>query len=208
MTQHDLITIVGKNGLRGTINSDWQTSSHDISQVRIQLENGQQILVPTDALIAQDDGSYYLPLSITDVEHYRKGRSMEQSGILTIPVIVEELDVHTHTVETGKVRITKLVREHEETINPPLLAEVVNVEHVAVNQIIDSPVSIRYEGETMIIPLLEEVLVVEKRLMLKEEVHITKHQTETHQPQTVMRRSEEIVVERQDRKATSGTDIA
>jgi len=48
----------------------------------------------------------------------------------------------------------------------------------------------------MIVPLLEEVLVVEKRLMLREEVRISKRRNETHRPQTVTLRKEDVNVER------------
>jgi stress response protein YsnF len=54
----------------------------------------------------------------------------------------------------------------------------------------------RSEGNTLIIPLLEEVLVVEKRLLLKEELHLTKQRVETHQPQRVTLRREEAAIER------------
>jgi stress response protein YsnF len=54
----------------------------------------------------------------------------------------------------------------------------------------------RYEGDTLIIPVIEEVLVVEKKLLLKEEVHITKYVGETQQEKTVTLRSEEVSVER------------
>ena len=37
----------------------------------------------------------------------------------------------------------------------------------------------REEHGTLIVPVLEEVLVVEKRLMLKEEIHIRTHRVET-----------------------------
>ena len=44
--------------------------------------------------------------------------------------------------------------------------------------------------------VVEEVLVVEKRWMLREEIHIRKQRTETHQPQQITLRSEEVQVER------------
>jgi len=58
------------------------------------------------------------------------------------------------------------------------------------------PPPVRHEGNTMIIPLLEEVLVVEKRLMLREELRVTRTQTEFHAPQQVTLRREEITVDR------------
>ena len=43
---------------------------------------------------------------------------------------------------------------------------------------------------------VEEVLVVEKRLMLREEIHIRTQRIETHQPQRITLRSEDVQVER------------
>jgi stress response protein YsnF len=48
----------------------------------------------------------------------------------------------------------------------------------------------------MIVPILEEVLVVEKRLMLKEELHISRRRVEVHKPQHITLRSEEVIIER------------
>jgi stress response protein YsnF len=61
---------------------------------------------------------------------------------------------------------------------------------------IDGPVGIRQEGDTMIVPILEEVLVVEKRLMLKEELRITTMRRTASEPQHFTLRSEEAIVER------------
>ncbi len=43
---------------------------------------------------------------------------------------------------------------------------------------------------------VEEVPVVEKRLMLKAELHVAKRQTETHKPQRVTLRTEEATIGR------------
>jgi stress response protein YsnF len=48
----------------------------------------------------------------------------------------------------------------------------------------------------MIVSIMEEVLVVEKRLLVKEELHIRKQRVETHHPQQITLRSEEALVER------------
>ena len=115
-----------------------------------------------------------------------------------IPVIEETLDVQTRRVETGGVRITKVVHEREEVVNVPRVREEVTVERVTLNRIVDTPVSMRQEGDTLIIPLLEEVIVMEKRLMVKEELRITKRRIEEQASQQVTLRREEVVVERLD----------
>jgi uncharacterized protein (TIGR02271 family) len=115
-----------------------------------------------------------------------------------IPVVEEVLEVRRHRVETGKVRITKVVHEREEEVNSPQIREEVTIERVTLNRLVDAPVSMRQEGDTLIIPVLEEVVVMEKRLIVKEELRITKRRIEEQATQRVTLRREEIMVERLD----------
>lgn len=189
--------VVSQDGRHGTIETIAPGGADEAPRAYIRLEYGQTILVPADVLIVQDDGSYYLPINLADTEQtYRQSGGMDET--IVIPVVAEELAVEKRTIATGRVRLTKTVHEREEVLEEPLLQQEVDVERVNVNRMIDAPVDVRYEGETMIIPLMEEVLVVEKRLLLREEVHITRRQTETHKTQHVTLRSEGIEVERQE----------
>lgn len=119
-----------------------------------------------------------------------------------IPVIVEELNiVGKRSVETGRVRISKTVNEREEVVTVPVMHEEVQVERVPVNEFVNTPPPVSYEGETMIVPVIEEVLVVEKRLRVKEELRITRHAVETEASQPVTLRSENVQVERTGNQA-------
>jgi uncharacterized protein (TIGR02271 family) len=114
-----------------------------------------------------------------------------------VPVLEEELDVRRRRVETGGgVRVEKTVDEYEACVDEPLTKEEVEVERVALGLAVEGPVAVRYEGDTMIVPILEEVLVVEKRLVLKEEIRITRRRRELHAPQRVTLRREHATVER------------
>src|SRR4030095_3117097 len=113
-----------------------------------------------------------------------------------LPVIEETLDVHTRRVETGTVRITQTVQEHDVLVDETLWSEDVENTRGAVQRVVDGPIPVRTEGETTIISLVEEVLVVEKRLMLTEELHLRTRRQETRQPQRVTLRREEAHVER------------
>ena len=121
---------------------------------------------------------------------------MNKDASKVIPIIEEELLVEKRVVESGGVTVSKHVHEHEEVIDEPLRQEQVTVEHHPVNQRVETAPSIRREGTILIIPIVEEVLVIEKQLVLKEEIHITMQQTEVRQPQTVKLRREEAIVER------------
>jgi uncharacterized protein (TIGR02271 family) len=164
--------------------------------VVVQTESGQQFLVPTEFLVPQPDGSYALPLRLAELEPYGSEPSVPQNESLVVPVVVEELDVQKRTVETGTVRITKVVRERETLVDEPLLRENVAISRLLMQRVVEGPIPIREDNGTTIISVVEEVLVVEKRWMLREEIHIRKRRTETHQPQPITLRSEEVQVER------------
>jgi uncharacterized protein (TIGR02271 family) len=181
----------GKDGLRGTL---LPSSAHDPSQVGVRLDSGQQLLVPAEMLVRQQDGSAYLPLSPADIEQYRPRHGADEAT-LVVPVIEEEIDVQKQQVETGKVRITKVVHEREVVVDEPLLHHEVEVERVPIERLVEEVIPVRYEGDTMIVSVMEEVLVVEKRWMLKEEIHLRQRRVERHQPQRVTLRREEALVE-------------
>jgi uncharacterized protein (TIGR02271 family) len=65
-----------------------------------------------------------------------------------------------------------------------------------VERIIDSPLTSHYDGDTLVIPVMEEVLIIEKKLFLKEEVRVTKYVGETEHQETVTLRKEAVTVER------------
>ena len=192
----DSSKVKDKDGAWGTVVSGSPHLPSNAAQVVVQLENGQQLLVPPDVLVQQPDGSYYLPLRLAELEHYSSEHSVPQDKPLVVPVLVEELDVQKRLVETGKVRITKVVHERETLVDEPLFHDKVAITRVPMQRVVDGPVPVREENGTTIISIVEEVLVVEKRLMLREEIHIRKQRIETHQPQRVTLRSEEVRVER------------
>jgi stress response protein YsnF len=120
---------------------------------------------------------------------------------VTIPVLQEQAWVEKHTVDTGRgVRVHKTVVEHPYQIDERLLREDVEVAHVPVDRIValDQAPATRYEGETLVVPIVEEVLVVERRLRIKEELRITRTRREERHAETVMLKSEQVSVERFD----------
>jgi uncharacterized protein (TIGR02271 family) len=185
-----------KDGVWGTVVPELPHLPSNAAQAVVQTESGQQVLVPTDILIQQPDGSYYLPLRLAELEHAGSEHGGHLDEPMVVPVLVEELDAQKRLVETGKVRITKVVRERETLVDEPLFHDKVAITRVPMQRVVDGPVPVREENGTTIISIVEEVLVVEKRWMLREEIHIHKQRIETHQPQRITLRSEEVQVER------------
>jgi len=147
----------------------------------------------------RENGTYFFPDSFANFIETSTDQTVDETADnydLAIPVIVEEAHIGKEWHETGRVRVTKVAHETEEQVQELLRQEQVNVERVAVNQLVESMPSPRQEADTFIIPLVEEELVVVKRFRLKEEIRITKQVKEKPVTKSVTLRKEDVVVER------------
>jgi len=131
----------------------------------------------------------------------------ENDASITIPLGSEEVELSKRAVQQAIVRIQTTVREEERIIETRLLKDEITVERVEINRPIESPIEPRYEGEVLIIPVIEEVLIVRKQLVLKEELRITQRSVARPHAQAVLLRSEEATVEREPigEQATGGS---
>lgn len=181
------IRVVGRNGLHGTVLDPPPSANNDTARVRIEPE-GRVIELPASMLSKKEDGSYEVPLGPSDIERDET----------VVPVLAEELDVQKRQVPTGGVRVHRRTVEHDETVELPLLREHVDVRHVVVNRLVDGPMPVRKEGDTTIVPVVEEELVIQKRFVLKEEIHVTRTMTEETRQKNVTLRRQEAVIEHLD----------
>jgi uncharacterized protein (TIGR02271 family) len=115
-----------------------------------------------------------------------------------IPVVQEELVTDTRAVKTGSVRVQKHVEKSVYDVELPLLSENVDVKHVPVNRVVKEAPAIHRSGDTIIVPVVEEELVVTKRLVLKEEIHIVKRRTRERATREVALERERAEVQRLD----------
>ena len=195
MQSMNAVVVRGKDGWCGTVLPPTPAPDSDPTHVRLQLESGEQYLVPAAIVIPQQDGSVYVPLRLAELVPAPR-EELAETIYAVVPVLAEELEVQTRVVETGKVRITKVVHEREAQVDEPLWREEVEVTRVPIQRVVNGPVPVREEHGTTILSMVEEVLVVEKRWMLREEIDIRTQRSETHQPQRITLRSEDVQVER------------
>jgi stress response protein YsnF len=115
-----------------------------------------------------------------------------------IPVIQEQAVISSEVIETGKVHIRKKVTEQTETVNLPIINESYHIEHVPVeHKVYDTPPpAVRHEGDKMVVTVLREVSVVQKKYEVIEEIHITRQFTETPLVQEITLLKEQIDIER------------
>lgn len=90
----------------------------------------------------------------------------------TIRLGREELHVTRRIIDRGGVRVRVGVEEHDESIDVLLREQSVEVTRVPIGRVVTTAPEQRQEGDTLVIPILEEVLVIERRLVLKEEIHV------------------------------------
>jgi uncharacterized protein (TIGR02271 family) len=210
MSQDRPTGVVDRNGLQGVIIPDGSDARDSTSQVRIRFENGTQVVLPRELLHLRNDGLYHLALAVEEIQSsQRRGSERQeeqpvtrvsieagQESAFVLPVSREEVQVGTQSVETGRIAIHKTVQEQTKVVDEPLLSEEVEIERVAINRPVETPPAVRHEEDVLIIPLLEEVLFVEKRLVLREEIRVKKLRKEIHAPQQVTLRQEQVEIER------------
>ncbi|HTZ59858.1 MAG TPA: YsnF/AvaK domain-containing protein [Acidobacteriaceae bacterium] len=118
----------------------------------------------------------------------------EITGQTIIPVFEESLSVAKRVVEKARVRVSRVTHDHQQAIDELLQHENVEVERVPVDRLVDAMPSVRQEGDLTIIPVVEEVVKVERHLLLKEEVHIRRvRHTERYQETVTLRRQEAVI---------------
>jgi stress response protein YsnF len=160
----------------------------------LRLDSGERVDLPAD-LLARDGDEYRSRVAFSNVRGNAISRDANEQLFLEAE---EHLVVRKGERETGRVRIVRRVETREEVVDEPGWRERVEVEHVPVGRYVTEVASIREEGGVTVIPIYEEVLVVERRLLLKEEVHLRKTREEVREPKHVELRRSVVDVERVD----------
>lgn len=105
----------------------------------------------------------------------KDARVTEPGDTQTLRLVGEEAVAHVHEIDRGRLVIDKRVElvPHEAQVD--VGTDQVEIERVPINQEVDTPPSTRQEGDTLIVPVIEEVLVVTKRYRVVEEVRVRKY---------------------------------
>lgn len=120
-------------------------------------------------------------------------RTPDKTGETVIPLLAEEVAVSKQIVETGRVQVARVTHEREQLIDELLAHETVEIDRTRIGRQIDAMPAVREEGDTIVILLVAEVLVIERRLFLKEEVRVRRvRSTERHQESVALRHHEVV----------------
>ncbi len=194
--------VIDEKGVRGTLDLTIVPPQGSESKlVLVRFDDGSQVFADAGTFVERQEGVFMFPGSFADLLSQNQASkygstNFGASGQVVIPLLAEQLNVARQKVLTGGVRVHKTVSERIETVDEPTLREELEIQRVPVNQFITEPPAVRYEGDVMIVPLLEEVLVIEKKLVLREEIRITTRRDTLRNPQQIVVRREEATLER------------
>jgi stress response protein YsnF len=117
---------------------------------------------------------------------------------IVIPLVEEHVSVTKRETETGRVRIRTHVDERIEVIRQELARDEVEIERVPMNRHITEMPTIREERGVTIVPVVEEVLVIEKKLMLVEEIRLSRKRSYEKYEKPITLRAQRATVAREE----------
>ncbi len=126
--------------------------------------------------------------------------------VVRVPIIEETATIDKVVVQTDAVRILTSVDEREVTVRDTVVGETFDIRRVTMDRVVDIAPPLRKEGSTTIISLVEERVVVEKRLFLIEEIHVTRKATQEHVAIPVTLRSTRATIERPSQTTGNASD--
>ncbi len=132
--------------------------------------------------------------TMTNITDVQVSSSSEQDQVLALHA--EEISVARRRVPRGTVRVSKVIQNRDHLVQETLQHQRVEVERIQIGTYIDQAPPIRYDGDVTIVSVVEEVVVTERRLLLKEEVRIRTVTTSEEYKEIVALRFEEANVER------------
>jgi len=164
-------------------------------------DTGRWLSLPRDRVLqVWPDGSIQLSATRAEIEQLiaaDSGIAAEETA--RIQLQEERLVAHKTLEEAGRVRIHKTVEEVPRRLEVDAYYENVEVEHVPIGRIVKEQESPREEHGVYIVPIYEEQLVVVKRLLLREEIHIRRQGATEKRLFEEMVRRERLVTEDPDR---------
>ena len=195
---HPGTRVTGRDGLRGSVEAVDARGQRAV----VRLASGHRLRVPADAFGRGGDASLTLDVGDADVESAAAAKAKAtQDGPepLVVPVLEERVRLGKEKVVTSRVRLHKTVETEKRELHAPLLREEVQVQHVPHGSVVQDPShppEPREVDGVLIVPVLEERLVVVKQLVLKEEVHVRRLRKVEEHTEEVDVRHESLHVER------------
>jgi stress response protein YsnF len=121
-------------------------------------------------------------------------RIKDSGSRLTLRAYEEVVEVTPQVVEKGYLSVQKKIDEYLDERSVELMQQEVHVERVPVDEIIPEYVEPYMDGDTYVVPVIEEEVVIQRRLRLKEELRVQRTVTARDETVRTPFRRERVVV--------------
>ena len=164
----------------------------------VRLASGARLRLAAGLVEESPDGTLHTRVAFADLldDADAPPAPPEPTDTQTFQEIRESLKVRRVVHDVERVRVTVSTGTTEETVRESVWSEAVNVRREAVGEVVTEVEDIRTESGVTIVPIYEEVLVVERRLVLRERLHVSVRREASEHTETVPLRHQSVEVER------------
>jgi hypothetical protein len=156
--------VVDGAGVEGKLRGiEAEPTGHPIAVV--DLANHVRVRVPFELLHHDAAGGYTLAARWSDF-------TLVGEGGASIPVIAQQVTVDVRPAPEKTLRARRRVVREQRVVEVPVWQERIDIERIPVNQFVEQAPVPHYEGDTLVIPCVEEVPIVEVRLRIREELRV------------------------------------
>ena len=113
-----------------------------------------------------------------------------------IPLHAEEVAISRRRIDTAEIRVATVTHEVSKVVREEFIRETVQIERTPIGRIVDTAPEVRQDGDVTIIPVIEEVVVVQRKLLLTEEIRVRRARTAAEHVETVTLRQQDVEVTR------------
>lgn len=176
----DLLPVTDVTGTSAVVEATGLRSLDGAAVAVLRLADGRRLLVPA-AEIGPGDG---------DARRYAGAFETAAGAPVVLPLVEERARVTTRVVPRGRVRVRRRVEEVVERVGVDLTHHRVEVVRVPTERVVDAAPEPWRDGETLVIPVVEEVVEVRTRFVVREEVRVTlRAEAARHEEDVVVRRT-------------------
>ncbi len=123
----------------------------------------------------------------------------QQAPEIVVPLQAEEAVISRQVVPGATVRVETVTRERDHAVDETIYKETVEFERVPVGREVAVMPEVVQDGDLTIVPIVEEVVVVTRKLILKEEIHLRRVKSAVQHQETLVLRKQEAVVTHEGR---------
>ena len=124
----------------------------------------------------------------------KKENNVINSNAEKMQVCQEELKIKKRRIPVKKLSIRKRTKYTDFKSEIPLVSEQLSYTEVPFNTEVEQIPEVRQEGDTTIIPVIKEIPIISKKIVLIKEIHITRSQSLGTETIEAKLRSEEVEI--------------